>query len=91
METFLSKYQSGFCKRLGAQHSLLGMLEKWNRTVNQSKVFCTLLTDLSKTFDCFRNEVSNYWNLAYLEIRRMNDHRPNVPVPCITINCYKLL
>ena len=39
MEQFTSKYQYGFRKGFNVQLSLLGMLEKWKRFVDQSKVF----------------------------------------------------
>ena len=51
-EQFLSKYQCGFRKGFSAQHSLLPVLEKWKSAVGNKKVFGTLLTDLSKAFDC---------------------------------------
>ena len=39
MEQFISKYQCGFRKGFNVQLSLLGMLEKWKRSVDQSEVF----------------------------------------------------
>ena len=39
MEPFISKYQCGFRKGFNVQLCLLGMLEKWKRSVDQSKVF----------------------------------------------------
>ena len=32
------------------------MLEKWNRSVDNSKIFGALLTELSKAFDCLDHE-----------------------------------
>ena len=34
------------------------MLEKWKMASNNKEAFGTLLTDLSKAFDCFDNELS---------------------------------
>ena len=33
------------------------MLEKWKSAVDKGKYFCTLLTDLSKAFDCISHEL----------------------------------
>ena len=48
----LSKYQCGFRREHGAQHCLIVLLEKWRISVDQGLEFGTLLTDLSKAFDC---------------------------------------
>ena len=53
-----SEYPYGFRKRYITKHHLLAMLEKWKKTVDNGNVFGALLTDLSKTFDCFpHNEI----------------------------------
>ena len=57
MESFLSKYQTGFRKGYSTQQCLLTMLEKWKRAVDNGKVFGILLTDLSKAFDCLSHEL----------------------------------
>ena len=57
MELRLSKYQFGFRKGFSAQHCLLGILEKWKRSVDQGKVLGVLLTNLSETFDCLSYEI----------------------------------
>ena len=41
----------------GTQQCLLALLEKWEVAVDKGKVFGTLLTDLSKTFDCLNHEL----------------------------------
>ena len=56
-ENILSKYQCGFRKGFSTRHRLLAMLEKWKRSVDDSKGFCALLTDLSKAFDCLDHEL----------------------------------
>ena len=48
----LSKYRRGFGKGFRAQYSLVALLERWQGAVDHKKVFGTLLTDLSKAFDC---------------------------------------
>ena len=52
-----SKYQCGFRKGFSTQQCLLTMLEKWKRSVDNSKMFGALLTDLSKAFDCLDHEL----------------------------------
>ena len=51
-ENIFSKYQCGFRKGFSTQQCLLAMLEKWQRSVDNSKMFGALLTDLSKAFGC---------------------------------------
>ena len=53
----IKKYQCGFWKGVRIQKCLLAMLEKWKRSVNNSKMFGTLLTDLSKAFSCLDHEL----------------------------------
>ena len=57
IEKKLSKYQCGFRKNFSAQHSIIFMLEKWKKSLD--KKFCcgTLLTDLSKAFDCLLHDL----------------------------------
>ena len=47
-----SKYQCGFRKSFNAQHCLLTMVEKWRKTLDEGGETGTVLTDLSKAFDC---------------------------------------
>ena len=56
-ENIFSKYQCGFWKGFSTQQCLLAMLEKWKRSVDNSKMFGILLTDLSKDFDCLDHEL----------------------------------
>ena len=51
------KYQCGFRKTFSTQQYLLTMLEKWKKSVDNGKSFDTLLTDLSKAFDCLDDEL----------------------------------
>ena len=50
-----SSFQCGFCKRCSAQQCFLAMIEKKN--VDNGGVFGTLLTDLSKAFDCIPHDL----------------------------------
>ena len=47
-----SKSQCGFRKGFNAQHCLLTMVEKWRKTLDEGGKTGTVLTDLSKAFDC---------------------------------------
>ena len=53
----IKKYQCEFWKGVRIQKCLLAMLEKWKRSVDNSKMFGTLLTDLSKAFNCLDHEL----------------------------------
>ena len=74
MDKFFSKYQWGFTKGYNAQHCLLAMIEKWRKAVDNGNVFGTLLTDLSKVFDCLQHDLviaklnSSGFNLTALNL-----------------------
>ena len=57
------------------------MLEKWKRSVDESKVFGTLLTDLSKAFDCLDHELLiaklNAYGFRLPALRLINDYLSN--------------
>ena len=55
-DNIFSNQQCGFRKGYSTQHCLLIMLETWRRSVDQGKVFGTLLTDLSKACDYLDHE-----------------------------------
>ena len=44
-------------ERFLVQQCFLARLEKWKKSVNNSKLFGALLTDLSKAFDCLNHEL----------------------------------
>ena len=56
-ENIFPKYQCEFRKGFSIPQCLLAMLEKWKRTVDNSKMFGALLTDLSKAFDCLDHKL----------------------------------
>ena len=55
-ENIFLKYQCGFRKVFSTQQCLLVLLENWKRSVDNS-MFGSLLTDLSKAFDCLGHEL----------------------------------
>ena len=56
-DNIFSKYQCGFQRGVSTQQCLLEMLEKWKSSVDDSKMFGALLTDLSKASDCLDYEL----------------------------------
>ena len=56
-DDIFSKYQYGFRKGFSTQQCLLALLEKWKRSIDRSKVFGALLTDLSKAFNCLNHDL----------------------------------
>ena len=56
-DSLLSKYLYGFRRGHNAQHSLISLIEKWRKSVDNGGAFGALLTDLSKAFDCLPHEL----------------------------------
>ena len=56
-EHIFSRFQCGFRKGCSAQQPLLAMIEKWKKIVDNGSVFGTLVTDLSKAFDCIPRDL----------------------------------
>ena len=53
----LSKLQCGFRKGFGAQNCLLYIIETIRKTRDNSGVFASVMTDLSKAFHCISHEL----------------------------------
>ena len=51
-DSAFSKFQCGFQKGFNGQHCLLTMAEKWSKTLDEGGETGTVLTNLSKVFDC---------------------------------------
>ena len=47
--------QCGFRKGYSAQHCLLYIIEKFKETIDRGNEFGSLLTDLSRAFDCINH------------------------------------
>ena len=56
-DKLFSKFQCGFRKGFNAQHCLITMIEKWQRSVDEGGQAGALLTDLFKAFDCIDHEL----------------------------------
>ena len=56
-DDILSHSQCGFRKGQSRQRCLLVMLEQFKESVDKSKDFGALLTDLSKAFDCTEHKL----------------------------------
>ena len=80
-EDIYNKQQCGFRKDYNTQQCLLKMLEKWDRSVDEGKVFGALLTDLSKSFDCLDHELLiaklNAYGFSLPALRLINDYLSN--------------
>ena len=57
MENIFSKYLCDFRKGYSTQYCLLIMLENIRKSLDNNKACATLLTDLSKAFDCIRHDL----------------------------------
>ena len=56
-DSILSKCQYGFRRGYNAQHWLVTLIEKWEKTVDNDGAFGALFTDLSKAFDCLSHKL----------------------------------
>ena len=57
-DQILSKYQYGFRQGYNTQHCLVMMVEKWKEALDKGGLGGALLTDLFKTFDCIKHDLS---------------------------------
>ena len=80
-ENIFLKYQCGFRKGFITQQCLMEMLEKWKRSVDNSKMFGALLTDLSKAFDCFDHELLiaklNAYGFSLIALKLVHNYLSN--------------
>ena len=63
------------------QHCLLNLLEIWKNSVDKDKVFGALVTDISKAFDCFNDELltakRNAYGFTLPALRLIHDYLSN--------------
>ena len=57
IEKYLSPYLCGFRKGYSTQYSLIVMIKKWRKALDNGKLAGALLTDLSKGFDCLNHNL----------------------------------
>ena len=77
-EPILSKFPCGFRKGFSAQDCLLAVLEKWNTAVGNKRIFGSLITDLSKVFDCLPHD---------LLLAKLNAYGFSLPALRLVQNC----
>ena len=70
LENFLLMQQCSFREGHSTRHCILALLGKWKCAFDTGKVFGTLLTDMSKAFDCLDHE---------LVITKPNAHGSSLP------------
>ena len=56
-DQIFSKFQCGFRKGFSTQNCLLYIIENWKESLDQGGHYGTLLTDLSKAFDCIMHDL----------------------------------
>ena len=56
-ENKLSKFLCGFRKCHSTQHALANLLQKWQKTLDNSGIVGAVLMDLSKAFDCLSHDL----------------------------------
>ena len=57
MEHFLNQLLCGFRKSHSIQHALSRLLQKWQKELDSKGFICTILTDLSKAYDCLPHDL----------------------------------
>ena len=74
----LSKFQCGFRTGYSPQHCLLLMIDKWEKAVDNHKVFGAVLTGLSKAFDCICHDLLiaklNAYGLSLPALKLITDY-----------------
>ena len=51
------KFQCSFWKKYNTKLALTAMIEKTRKIFNKGRTFCTLLTDVSETFNCMTHDL----------------------------------
>ena len=80
-DNFISEKQCGFRKGYSTQYCLVSLLEKWKSSADKGKTFGSLLTDLSKAFDCLDHELLtaklNAYRFDLPALRLIHDYLTN--------------
>ena len=57
IDQYLSEKICGFRKGFNSQYTLISLIEKWKKAVDNKGVSAALLTDLTKAFDCLNHNL----------------------------------
>ena len=80
-DDIFSKYQYDFRKWFSTKQCVSALLEKWKRSLDRSKVFGALLTDISKGFDCLDHDLLiaklNAYGFSLPVLRLIHDYLLN--------------
>ena len=57
IDRILSKTQCGFRKGYSTQYSIITIIEKWRRNLDQDGICGALFTNLNKAFDCLVHDL----------------------------------
>ena len=73
-DSIISKYICGFRKGQGTQHCPLFMMESLKKALDKGLCTGTLLTDLSKAFDCISHAKSHAYGFSRESLHLVNDY-----------------
>ena len=81
MDSKLSIYQCGFRKGFSSQQCLLLMIERWRQSIDKNGKCGSLLTDLSKAFDCLDHNLMiaklNEYGFDYNAVKLVHSYLTN--------------
>ena len=77
-DSIISKIQCSFRKFYGSQYSIIAVIEKWRRNLDQVGLFGALFRNLSKAFDCLARDFLlaklEAYGFIYESLKLMNSY-----------------